>query len=503
MSFAIGLRLAPDYGISWDEQINREFGHHSLDLALAAFTSGSPPADAPRSVVEYGPAVEMALAALERVAGLEDDRDVFVLRHRVTFVLWTIGVIAFGFALRRIVDDELLAVLGAAALALTPRLFADSFYNSKDAALAALFSIALLSLLRLGEKRSVGRAIVHAFVCGVAIDVRLVALLLPAATLAFVMLEVAAERNRDRAFEAIRALSAHLVALAGFVVLFWPGIWDAPFEGLREALVRIGDARQIDNAFALYRGSFVAVDALPWHYLPTWIALTTPPWMLLLFVIGIAACLLRVARAGFLAPESRKALLVLGLFAAPVVSVLVFRPVLYDGWRHLYFVTPSLVAIAWIGAKDLSGLGRLRPAVVAAIVLGLGSSTLTLFRMHPHQQVYMNLFAPDEPHRFYEADYWGLSYRDALEEIVRRHPSGTIEVAVADLPGLLNAMILPRADRERILFTPIREARYFVSNHRQPHQHRRFLSGEGPYGREVFSVRVGGMHLVGVYEIGD
>jgi hypothetical protein len=42
---------------------------------------------------------------------------------------------------------------------------------------------------------------------------------------------------------------------------------------------------------------------------------------------------------------------------------------------------------------------------------------------------------------------------------------------------------------------------YFVSNHRSLEHHRRFLAGEAPYQNEVYSVRGGGAHLLGVFQL--
>ena len=226
---------------------------------------------------EYGPTFELVLAALERLFGLEDTRDVFLMRHRGTFLAFWCGAGAFFFVLRRVLGAGGLAVLGTCFLILTPRLFADSFYNSKDTVLLALFIVSTWTLVRLLEEKTVLAAVVHAFACATAIDVRLVGLLLPAVTMLGFALE-RVEKRLDRSLLRRVALvsGVYSACLAGFVVLLWPQLWGAPGSRFSDALTRLDEARQVDNAFALYRGGFVAVKELPWHYLPTWIAITTP-----------------------------------------------------------------------------------------------------------------------------------------------------------------------------------------------------------------------------------
>lgn len=298
-------------------------------------------------------------------------------------------------------------------------------------------------------------------------------------------------------------MAIHLAALLSFVVLLWPGLWDAPFTRLAEALSRLGEARQLDNAFTLYRGSFVPVTRLPWHDLPTWIALTTPPLVLGLFVLGLVSMGGRfLARRG--SGGSGIGFLLFGfLLFGPLGAALLLRPTLYDGWRHFYFVLPALIGIGLLGVQEAATGAAARRVALGLLAVGLTVSAVTVLRYHPHQQVYFNFLAPSDIERRYEIDYWGLSYRDGLEWVLRREPQGTVNVAVADVPGFLNAMMLPQQDRERLRFTHPREARYFLSNHRQPAQHRRFVAGEPPYVNEVFDVRAGGVHLLGVYRLRD
>ena len=72
-------------------------------------------------------------------------------------------------------------------------------------------------------------------------------------------------------------------------------------------------------------------------------------------------------------------------------------------------------------------------------------------------------------------------------------------MAVSDVPGVLNRMILERHERERIRIVRVDEARYFVSNHRNPDHFERFRSRRPPYDNEIHSIRVGGARILGIY----
>ncbi len=503
----IGLLVSDRYGISFDEHVNRLLGQQTLDYALGWIGSavgereaGAP--ELPTVGAEQGPAFELVLAALERVSGLEDTRDIYLMRHRATFLAYWCGALAFFLLLRRVLEHDGLALLGAALLIVTPRLFADAFYNSKDTVLLAMFVVSTHTLVRLMQDRTVLGAMLHALACAATIDIRLVGLLLPAVTLACLALEAVANRRERALVRRLALLSGvYAVCSAAFVLLLWPQLWEAPLSGFFGALSRLSEARQVLNAFALYRGRFVSVHELPWHYLPTWMTITTPPLTGALLLAGLVLALRTLLVAPLADARNRWLVLFLVLFCVPVGLVITLRPVLYDGWRHLYFVYPALVAIAMLGLRGLCSRPLLRVLTSLVALLALGHSLLILIRYHPHQQVYFNGLASRDVERRFELDYWGLSFRDGLLAIIEREPSGIIPVAVSDLPGVLNAMILPEPLRARIRFVSLDQARYFVSNHRSPEQHRRFLAGEAPYRNEVYTLRVGGAHILGVYDL--
>ena len=500
----VGLFLCDDYGVSWDEQINRRFGHHSLDhaewmLGIGA-AGGSEAAARSRAVsTDHGPFFELVLAGLERALRIEDTRDVLLMRHRASFVAFWCGAVAFFLLLRRVLRDDLLALLGSALLISTPRLFAHSFFNSKDTVLLALFVISSLTMWRFLERRTGRLALWHALACAVTIDVRLVGLLLPGLTLLLLglrVLEKGVPRSAQR--EALAVSAVYLVALAAFVVLFWPQLWGSPVAGLFEAISRLGAAQQLDNDFTRFAGDFVPVDALPWYYLPTWMAITTPPLVGILFLLGLCLSLAAIRRAP-LDPENRGRLLFLLLFFLPLAAVLTLRPILYDGWRHFYFVYPAVLAIAMLGVERLCSLPRARGVALCVVGLAIAHSIFFVVRDHPYQHVYFNLLAGTDTESDFELDYWGLSFREGLETILELEPTGTVAVALSDVPGVLNRMILEKHERERIRIVRAGEARYFVSNHRSPDHFERFRSRRPPYGHEIHSIRVGGARILGIY----
>jgi hypothetical protein len=118
-----------------------------------------------------------------------------------------------------------------------------------------------------------------------------------------------------------------------------------------------------------------------------------------------------------------------------------------------------------------------------------------MIKMHPHQQVFFNsLVGGESAEAMFERDYWGVSYRQGLEYLVRAQPEGEIRVWVENSPGIYNAAMLG-ADRERIRFVEeISKANYALTNYRLTRQDWREYE-------EVYVIRVGGRRIMGVYKV--
>jgi hypothetical protein len=174
-----------------------------------------------------------------------------------------------------------------------------------------------------------------------------------------------------------------------------------------------------------------------------------------------------------------RAWLVLAWFFAPLVSVIVFHSVLYDGWRHLFFVYPALLLIAAKGylvagvtiRQRLNQLG-FRLAAIGACLLAVGNVIAVvafMVRAHPFEHVYFNALAggPRNARFHFDMDYWGLAYRRGLEAILRTDQDPVIPIYALEGPSEENALGLKFPARHRLLFvTSMDQAKYFIGGYR-------------------------------------
>lgn len=496
---ATGFALHRDYGVPWDEPIQRNYGQLVSRYVLQGDTRLF---SDPNRV--YGPAHELALLAAERLLHARDTPDVFAVRHLFNFLVFVAGV---GFLYRlglKGLGSGTASLLVCLSLVLSPVLFGHAFYNSKDLPFLAFFLISACSLLSFLEGPRIASALRHALASAWLIAIRVPGVLIPALTVAGVLYCALRAATTERRRNLLVHLGLYLVATTMLTWAFWPTLWRDPWTSFWNALQTMSRYPWEQNV--LYRGRLVPATQLPWHYAAVWIAITTPILYLAGFVLGLPVVVTRVMREmrGPTTAGGIYSLLVLSWLSLPLVSVVLLHSVMYDGGRQLFFVYPALLLISmegflaasraisqrWqqAGIRILAGVGT---ALAVASVVDTGAF---MVEAHPHEHVFFNALVGGLPGaRFrYEMDYWGLSYRRGLEAIVKYDSDPAITVFAADPPGVWNAGTLPYPDRQRLVFVDsLDQAKYFLGAYRLRQE-------EYPYTDVVHRVEVTGAPILTV-----
>jgi hypothetical protein len=130
--------------------------------------------------------------------------------------------------------------------------------------------------------------------------------------------------------------------------------------------------------------------------------------------------------------------------------------------------------------------------LIGALAIGIAAPVITAVSYHPFEHVYFNPLAggPGEAEGRFHLDYWGLSYRQALEYVLGADRDPEVRISVYSRPGVSNAKILPRSDRERIEFIPNPyEATYFLTHERWDRLHYRPEE-------EFYAIRIDGARIM-------
>jgi len=494
----LGLWIAPDYGVSWDEPIQRRHGIVSTDYINRFFGLKAERFE-PEFELEtyehrhYGVLFSVACFQLERMLGLDSFREQHLLRHYAVFLVFWLGTIGFYMLLKHRFGSWQWALAGTLFLLLCPRIFAHSFFNVKDAVLLGAVMWAMYTMVRFLEDPRWTWALAHGLASAIAIDIRIVALFIPALTLGWWAVRLLSERTT--VYKALAPVVIYGLATLGFTIAFWPYLWEDPIGRLLESYRVMGNY-QWGGEVLLWGEFLYPAGGLPWYYLPSWMLITIPVGITLFFLAGACRMICRKA-------AQRTDLVLFSLVAVPVAMVLLKKSVLYDDWRQMYFVYPAFAAVALSGAEGLHRSLRKKWIVPLLVALTLGGALVQMVRYHPFQHVYFNFLAGTSREVRFDQDYWGLAYKQAFEALLEQDTGEVITFYCQNYPGTANHAFLPKGKEAR--FKQVWEekgAEYYLTNFRERREMNLFRKKEFPFIEPVLFVRAGKTPIIGVYRVG-
>jgi hypothetical protein len=501
----IGLHIFDDYGISWDEPLSRRRGLINYRYIFEGDTK----------LVNYeskyhGPVFDILLIFTESGLHLNDSREIYLMRHFVTFLIFYIGVFFFYLLCKERFRDWKIGLLGSIFFILSPKIFAHSFYNPKDIPFLSVFILSIYTLIKYLDKKIWLRALLHSLSCGILMGLRNIGILVPCFTFLFVVGELLlGARSTRNIKKTIYTLVLYSILLIVFIILFSPILWKNPLYHFIQAFIKM--KRYPWEGAVLYLGNYIMATELPWHYILVWLMITTPLFYVFNFVVGLLTfvkSLLRSPRNFYFDICEKNDLIYLLWFFLPVFMVIVLKSVVYDAWRHLFFVYPAFLIISLKGFVSLfQGIilkfkGQtykiVKSTLILIILLSLFGPTYFMIKNHPYQNVYFNQLAGRDMQsvkKDFDLDYWGLSYRQAFEYILKYDTRKKIKINVANFSVIYIAQIFPAKDRERLIpVYRIDEADYFASNYRVHKEEYR-------YQNEFYSIKIGGAKIMVVYKL--
>lgn len=285
----LGLSVYRDYGVSWDEPVDRANGAVNLKYVAerlapqrvrehAAYASIPPLAGYPDN--DHGVAFELPLAVLGILFAHADSAAYYHLRHLLIFGFFWVSCWSLYRLARYYFASWPWALLVAVLLVLSPRIFAEAFFNGKDLVFMACFIIAMHTLVRLLARPTVGRVVLHALTTALAIDVRVPGVLLVGFTVGMLGWQWLAHPSQRLPWLVL----FYVLLTAGCVIVGWPFLWEAPLANFWWSYQHLSHYPW--GGRNLYFGQLIS-SHVPWHYLPVWIVITTPLPYLLAALVGV------------------------------------------------------------------------------------------------------------------------------------------------------------------------------------------------------------------------
>jgi hypothetical protein len=427
--FLLALLTYQDFGVSWDEYDCYSIGdalRHALFGAggTEAFTHSPVPVD---RWLYYFYFYHMVLNFLNPSFSPS-------YFHWLNFLFASSAFVVSYEMLLHSTRKPWWSLLGPVFLLLTPQFSGQIPFNPRDVPFAFFYFMGLGAVYFLAQSRSLWKPLLWGLLFGLA-SIRAAAFTLYPISILFGLYVFGIGREKkkgkDWAARATRLiLEASLVfAVSGFfLAVFWPFLGSDFFRHgldlLRGSIHYIWNGQNsILNPQAdqfLFMGRMVESSHLPWNYIPVWILVSTPLFILF-FAFGAWFFIKKRAKNPLAVLLAGTFLLNLGLF-------ILLRPVVYLGLRHFLFVLPPLATLAALSAVHFF-TRKPRNAwtwgIGGAALLNVLLVVFHLIALHPYEYVYFNEAQGGLSGAYgkFEIEYMGTSAKEAVEWISKNAPT--------------------------------------------------------------------------------
>lgn len=449
--------VIPKLGISWDERVQREMGKinwayvHENSQELLSYKDRT-----------YGVAIELPLIYLENLFQIEDSRSIFLFRHYFVFALYCMAAFTFFLIASKSSKHRTTPWIALILFLLCPRILGHAFFNSKDIPFLAFQVFSLYALLRaVFEKEfNLRWTILFGVFTGLLMNIRI----LGVATLCMgafaILLQILIQKKQKQFY----FLPLYIVVALLSMYITWPYLWEDPINRFLEAYETMS-AFPWDGTTRLW-GINVPANQNTGYYLFQWLLISIPVLAIFFIILGTLLLPLTLSKGA----HSWLFAIVNLVLSWGIIAIVVYKnSVIYDDWRHLYFIWPMLLwpAILLWDVIQYSGNKNLILGSKIIIITHILFVSSALLKLYPYYYVYFNeSISSKENYRVqqFEGDYWGLSYYEGLKYILDTDPSEEIKVMTFTQSQEPSFLLLNEVDRLRLKNVhDVHEAHYILT----------------------------------------
>ena len=473
--FIIQIIIFKDYGFPNDEEISRLNGLVSYNYIINKFNLSvfQVYPDIPKLEnyldKDYGIIFELFLVFIEKALNLKETKSIYLSRHLAVSIIFFIGSIFFYLTLRKFFSKDI-SLLGTFIFITHPRIFAQSFYNSKDIVFLVFFCISNYFFISYFLKQNFKNILLLSISVALAISTRPMALIIPFLFIFFFIMQ-----NLDREnLKKFTLILPFVFFTFFFTFLFWPYLWDDPSR-IFEVLGSMSKFRWVGEVF--FNGEYHVAKYMPWDYIPTIIITTSPIFLILIFLVGLFVIsknlFINLINLRFNNENVWKNEIELFLSYSLCIIFLTIGLIIelsatvYNGWRQIYFIYPSIVFISIFGLNYLLKFQNYRRYTLIFILLALLFNCYSIIKNHPYQYTFYNSIITNKNKKNFELDYYGVSNLDVLKKISSLSDKEIYKIYVFsnNLYYLSLNMINENEKKKYIFVNKIENADFILTNH--------------------------------------
>lgn len=483
-----------DFGIGIEEHFQRKSGFYWLNyllnfsnfdilkkevfLKINEINEFTPNLFPIEKVPYYGVLFDLPMALIEIIFSIKEPVDYFLLRHFVIILIFLISSYFFYKLIFLKFRNYSLALFGFLIYVYMPRVYGNIFFDNKDIFFLSIFTITIYFLTKYLKFNKTTDLIFFSIFCAFSTSTRIIGIFLPLSFIVFLFFKTLDDNYYKKNFK-ILFLFAFIYIFTLF--LHWPYLWTL---NLSEFLNFFTPFFQAMNPIVFFGGEFYQSKYLPLYYLPKWIFISTPIYILFFFLVGLLIQIRRLffrylnidknmkKKNGCLLWKSDNEKIDFFIFVNFLIIFLMYLSVslpLLSGWRHFYFLNFFLsyyflyalfYIFIYIRNKKFLKINLKFLLLVFFII-----NVFKLYLYHPFQSAYFNLFAKKNN---YEIDTQSLSRVDAIKEILKDNKDSII-VGTASWTPLEDARsLIERKYWSKLVFlgtSNLSKADYIYSNH--------------------------------------
>ena len=523
--FFVGISISKDYGISIDEPFHRTLGYFWYIQIFETFNLNPEKInflkDKYQSMYwskqitngylhEYGVLFDLVCVGIEELFNIEKNKQAFSLKHNLNFITFFISSIFFYKIIVNRFNKNYFALLITFFYITSPRIFAESFYNPKDIIFMCFCVYALYFCLKSFKEISFRNIFLFSLFSAFATSIRVLGVLFFFLFIFFILLY--ALEKKEFLKNNYKKIFLYLISYPCFLYMFWPFLWESPFENFIVAFKSFANYDWGGEIF--YLGDYMKATNLPWHYIPIWIYISMPILIFLFFIIGLINILNKFIN-NFLNLSNKNSLwvknielmdfIVMSFFFFPLFAIILFNSTLYGGWRHLYFVYPGIIYFVAIGINYFFQIIKKKNykfIFFTVIAFAVINNFFILVKFHPYQNIFFNSSIERKANKLFEIDYWGLGNVESLEYLQELEEK-EFSIAVASFTPL-NYSNLIIDKKNKIEFRDIKEqnSKYIFSNYiyeMNPNLLKKYKIPENYF--KIFSLKRGKIIINEIYKI--
>ncbi len=412
-------------GINGDDSYQDDYSDNLVKYYASMGRDTSYRHDPQSPIFYYGGGYEFPVGVVNHALGLTvDDAAYHDVRHVFNAFLGFLAILFTALIVSELAGWEagLLALL---LMFFSPRFVGDSLMNPKDIPFATGYIAAIYYMIRwLKNIASPSRNTLIGLVLGIgfAISVRVGGLLLIAYLFLFVALQLWSNKGSiSGVFKDFQGTKKVILTALGvsalayiFAILFWPYALANPIKNPLKALAEF--SKFSVSIRLLFMGENSMSNTMGWDYPLQWIGRTVPIAVLLGFFTSIFLVFKMTKRY----PKNVIFLLFFTTFF-PLLYIIYKKSNLYDSWRHLIFIYPTVVVLATLAWASIIDIFSKNKVITYALIAFLGIMSLEpayfIVTNSAYPYTYFNPLNGGMKGAFgnFETDYWGVSCRQGVE----------------------------------------------------------------------------------------